>query len=202
LRKIDFPFVSFGRTDGDLDFPYVDEDSEHGMKLVIAYLAQLGHKRIGVIAPPGNLEFSCYRLNGIRSQMEEVGMSYDDLDIVEGDLTQRSGYEWTNILLDRQTPPTAIVACNDLMAFGAMSAAQERGLVVGKDLSITGFDNIPMAEHSHPPLTTVDQPIYKIGSMVCEMLIKRIRGETKEVEQVLLIPSLVIRQSCGPAPSN
>lgn len=202
LRKIGFPFVSFGRIDGELDFPYVDEDSEHGMRLVIAYLAELGHKRIGVIAPPRDLEFSCYRLSGIRSKVEELGMSYDDLDIVEGDLTQRSGYEWANKLLDRSIPPTAIVACNDLMAFGAMSAAQERGLVVGKDLSITGFDNIPMAEHSHPPLTTVDQPIYKIGSIVCEMLIKHIRGEAQEVEQVLLTPSLVIRQSCGPAPSK
>lgn len=202
LRKVGFPFVSFGRTDSKLDFPYVDEDSEHGMRLIIKYLVELGHQRIAVIAPPGDLEFSRYRLNGIRSQLEELGMSYDDLVVVEGDLTQRSGYEHAKELLARQHRPTAIVACNDLMAFGAMSAAQERGLVVGKDLSITGFDNIPMTEHSHPPLTTVNQPIYQIGSMVCEMLIKRIRGEAKEVEQILLTPSLVIRQSCGPVPSN
>ena len=202
LRKVGFPFVSFGRTDGPLDYPYVDEDSEHGMRLVIQYLAELGHTRLGVIAPPGDLEFSRFRLNGIRAQVEEFGMAPEDLAIVEGDLTQRSGYEWGNKLLDLETPPTAIVACNDLMAFGAMSAAQERGLVVGKDISITGFDNIPMAEHSHPPLTTVNQPIYQIGSIVCEMLIKRICEETTELEQVLLTPSLVIRQSCGPAPSN
>lgn len=202
LRKVGFPFASFGRTGGQLDFPYVDEDSEHGMRLVIKYLAELGHKRIGVIAPPSDLEFSSYRLHGIRAQIEELGMSYENLAIVEGDLTQRSGYQWAGKLLDREIRPTAIVACNDLMAIGAMSAAQERGLVVGKDLSITGFDNIPMAEHSHPPLTTVNQPIYQIGSMVCEMLINRIRGETNEVEQVLLTPTLVVRQSCGPAPSN
>lgn len=202
LRKTGFPFASFGRTHTDLDFPYVDEDSEHGMRLVIGYLAQLGHKRIGVIAPPGNLEFSHYRLKGIRSQIEASGLSHDDLTIVEGDLTQGSGYERANQLLDLPRPPTAIVACNDLMAFGAMSAAQERGLVVGKDLSVTGFDNTPMAEYSHPPLTTVNQPIYQIGSMVCEMLVKRIRGEMKEVEQTLLTPSLIVRQSCGSAPSQ
>jgi len=200
LRKSGFPFASFGRTDGELDFPYVDEDSEYGMKLVIGYLAQLGHRSIGVIAPPSHLEFSCYRLNGIRSQVKELGLSQEDLAIVEGDLTQGSGYERANELMNRPHPPTAIVACNDLMAFGAMSAAQERGLVVGRDISITGFDNIPMAEYSHPPLTTVNQPIYQIGSMVCEMLIKRIRGEMQEVQQVLLTPSLIVRQSCGPAP--
>jgi len=202
LRKTGFPFASFGRTDGELDFPYVDEDSEYGMKLVIEYLAKLGHKRLGVIAPPGHLEFSCYRLNGIRSQVQELGLSLDDLTIVEGDLTQGSGYDRAVELLELPQPPTAIVACNDLMAFGALSAAQERGLVVGRDISITGFDNIPMSDYSHPPLTTVNQPIYQIGSMVCQMLIKRIRGEMQEPEQVLLTPSLIVRQSCGPAPGQ
>ncbi|MBI5955317.1 MAG: LacI family DNA-binding transcriptional regulator [Chloroflexi bacterium] len=200
LRKIGFPFAAFGRTDGDLDFPYVDEDGELGMKLVIDYLAKLGHKRMGVIAPPGDLEFSRYRLNGIRAKFVELGLAEKDLIVVQGDLTQRSGYEQANNLLDMPNPPTAIAACNDLMAFGAMSAAQMRGLVVGRDLSITGFDNIPMTEHSHPPLTTVNQPIYQIGSMVCEMLVKRICGEAADLEQVLLTPSLIVRQSCGPAP--
>jgi LacI family transcriptional regulator len=88
------------------------------------------------------------------------------------------------------------VACNDLMAIGAMSAAQKKGLIVGEDLAITGFDDTPLAEHTHPPLTTVHQPIYKIGRMVCEMLIKRIQGETPKPAHILLQPSLVIRQSC------
>lgn len=119
--------------------------------------------------------------------------------IKTGDLTQRGGYERTNELLDFPNPPTAIAACNDLMAFGAMSAAQDRGLIVGKDIAITGFDDIPMAEHSHPPLTTVHQPIYKIGGIVCEMLIQRIQGRSLEEEKIILEPSLVIRHSCGEA---
>jgi DNA-binding LacI/PurR family transcriptional regulator len=85
------------------------------------------------------------------------------------------------------------------MAFGAMSVAQNRGLAVGSDISITGFDSIPMAVHSHPPLTTVDQPIYQIGSMVCEMLIKSVKGEALEQKQVLLQPELNIRESSGQA---
>ena len=88
------------------------------------------------------------------------------------------------------------------MALGAMSAAQNRGLVVGSDISITGFDNIPMATHSHPPLTTVDQPIYQIGSIVCEMLIKCIKGEELEQRQVLLQPELNIRESSGQVKMN
>jgi LacI family transcriptional regulator len=82
------------------------------------------------------------------------------------------------------------------MAIGAMSEIQERGLVVGKDIAVTGFDDIPWAENTHPPLTTVRQPIYRIGSMVCEMLIKLLNGDDFE-KQVILQPSLIIRQSSG-----
>jgi LacI family transcriptional regulator len=78
-----------------------------------------------------------------------------------------------------------------------MSAAQDRGLVVGKDVAVTGFDNIPMAEYSHPPLTTLHQPIYKIGGMVCEMLIHLIQGQLLDERHVLLKPELIIRQSSG-----
>ncbi len=88
-------------------------------------------------------------------------------------------------------------ALHDLMALGAMSAAQDRGLVVGKDISITGFDNIPMAEHSYPSLITLHQPLYQIGGMVCEMLIHLIRGEGLERKQILLEPELIVRQSSG-----
>ncbi len=114
-----------------------------------------------------------------------------------GDLTQRSGYEKASELLDRSDRPNAIAACNDLMAFGAMRAAQERGLAIGRDIAITGFDDIPLAENTHPPLTTVHQPIYKIGGMVCEMLIKLILSQPLQEEHIILQPNLVIRQSCG-----
>jgi LacI family transcriptional regulator len=119
--------------------------------------------------------------------------------IIEGDLTQRAGREATGRLLDMPSPPTAIIAANDLMALGAMSAAQERGLVVGRDVSIAGFDDIPLAEHAHPPLTTVHQPVYRIGTVVCQMLVKVIKGEEIAERQVILQPSLVVRQSSGAA---
>jgi DNA-binding LacI/PurR family transcriptional regulator len=83
------------------------------------------------------------------------------------------------------------------MALGAISAAQKRGLVVGRDIAITGFDDIPLAEHSHPPLTTVRQPIYDIGRQICDMLIRLVRGEELTERHVLLEPELIIRESCG-----
>ncbi len=197
LSSVQFPFVAFGRTDSGLDFPFVDEDGAFGMELVAAHLVELGHFRIACIASPPELMFSNSRLDGLRSALTARGSSLDESLVRTGDMTQRSGYEQTMSLLDLPSPPTAIVACNDLMAFGAMSAAQDRAMTVGTDISITGFDNTPMASHSHPPLTSVDQPIYQIGGMVCEMLIKCVKGESLEESQVILKPGLNIRQSTG-----
>jgi LacI family transcriptional regulator len=83
------------------------------------------------------------------------------------------------------------------MAIGAMRAVQERGFIIGKDIAVTGFDDTTMAEHSHPPLTTVNQPVYQIGQMVTEILIQSIREGAQDFKQTLLKPSLVIRESCG-----
>lgn len=199
LVEANFPFVAFGRCEDRFEYAYVDEDSEYGMRLLANHLVAKGHSRIAFIAAPEHLMFSYYRLKGFQAGLLENNLHLDDSLFVCGDLTQSGGYARAVELLERPDPPTAIAACNDLMAFGAISAAQERGLVVGQDIAITGFDNIPMAEHSHPPLTTVHQPIYQIGEMVCTMLIERIRGNPIEKQKVLLEPSLVIRQSSGVA---
>jgi len=195
-----YPFASFGRVEGDNYFPLVDEDCELGIRLVIDHLLKLGHRRLACIAAPSNLMLAHYRLRGFISGLEAHDLTVDHNLIIEGDLTQRSGRAVGGQLLDLPDPPTAIVACNDLMALGAMTAAQERGLIVGRDVSISGFDDIPLAENAHPPLTTVHQPVYRIGAMVCEMLVKVIRQAVIPEQQVILRPSLVVRQSTGPNP--
>jgi LacI family transcriptional regulator len=197
LKNANYPFVAFGRAEAGYDFPYVDEDGVYAMQLVVKHLVALGHRRIACIAPPPELMFAAYRKQGFLEEMKKANIEMDAALFRVGDLTQRDGYEQASALMDLPDPPTAIVSCNDLMAFGAMSAAQDRGLVVGKDISITGFDDIPMAEHSHPSLTTVHQPIYQIGSMVCEMLIQLIRGEELKEKHILLKPALIARQSSG-----
>ncbi|KAA3647326.1 MAG: LacI family transcriptional regulator [Chloroflexi bacterium] len=197
LRGIDFPFVAFGRTHGELDFPFVDEDSQHGMRLMAQHIIQQGFHRVACIAPEPDLMFAKYRLDGFREGLAEAGGSLEDRYLKYSDLTQRGGYEKANELLAMDEPPTAIAACNDLMAFGAIRAAHEQGLAIGEEIAITGFDDIPMSEHFHPPLTTVNQPIYEIGGRVCEMLIHHIQGKPLEEEQVILKPSLVLRESTG-----
>lgn len=197
LRDAGFPFVAYGRIEGEMDFPFVGVDGTLGMRSIGEHLIGLGHRRIAYVAPPPDLMFGEHRLAGLRQALHAHGLELADDDVVVGDLTQKSGFEAVRWLIDKPQPPTAVVACNDLMALGVMSALQKRGLVVGRDIAVTGFDDIPMAEHSHPPLTTVHQPIYRIGKMVCEMLIQLLRGQDLPSRQVILEPKLMVRQSCG-----
>lgn len=192
-----FPFIAFGRSENDCEYLFVDEDGELGMRRMAHHLADLGHDNIAFIAAPEDLMFARYRLQGFRKGLADRGIDLPEAQVVIGDLTQRDGFAKAAQLLDSPHPPSAIAACNDLMALGAISAAQSRGLRVGRDVAITGFDNIPLAEHSHPPLTTVHQPIYQIGTQVCQMLVHLIRGESPAPQSQLLEPALVIRESCG-----
>jgi LacI family transcriptional regulator len=197
LCNSNFPFVSFGRTEGECNFPYVDMDNELGMRLLSHHIVDLGHKNIAFIAAPDYLFFAHHRLIGLKEGLREKNIHLTDSMILVGDLTQQDGYKQAELLFDLPVPPTAIVACNDLMAIGAINAAQKRGLVVGKDIAIVGFDNISQAEHTHPSLTTIHQPIYKIGTMVCEMLVNRLKGGPIQKQSILLKPTLMIRESCG-----
>jgi LacI family transcriptional regulator len=197
LSEIGFPFVSFGRSDLDLDFAYVDEDGYKGLQLVVDHLVGLGHTRFAFISAPINLMFCAYRTAGLEASLEYHGLSLDPAYRIIGDLTQHRGFQAMDQLLDLSPPPTAVIACNDLMALGAISAAQKRGLMVGRDVAITGFDDIPLAEHSNPPLTTVHQPIYDIGRQTCAMLIQLIQGKDPPVRHALLQPELIIRESSG-----
>jgi len=197
LLERGFPFVAFGRADLEADFPYLDVDGRQGMAELTRHLVSLGHRRIGYISAPLDLMFAHHRLQGFRQALREAGIPLDERLVAVGELTERSGYETGRALLEQSPPPTAIIACNDLMALGVMSAVQALGLEVGRDVAVVGFDDIPLAEHARPPLTTVRQPIYEIGRRICRMLIRLLREGSLEERQVILRPQLVVRESCG-----
>ncbi len=198
LSQHKFPFVAFGRTDDEYDFPYVDEDGEAGMRTLVQHFIDLGHRRIAFISPPSGLMFGRYRLKGFRDTMADNGLPVLPGWIVEGDMTQRGGAELTEQILALTPRPTAILAGNDLMALGVMTRVQQQGLTVGEDIAVGGFDDIPLVEHTNPPLTTIHQPIYEIGRRTCAMLIDIINGRAPTNPHVLLTPTLVVRASSGP----
>ena len=196
-----FPVVAFGQSDIDEEFPYVEVDGRTGMYDLTRHLIGLGHSRIACVSPALNLMFASRRLEGYREALESAGISYDPSLVIPGTLTERSGHEAGNQLLASPKPPSAIMACNDLMAIGVISAARRLGLSVGQNLAVTGFDDVPLAEHVHPPLTTVRQPIYEIGKRSCAMLIELLQHKALQQRHVILKPELIIRESCG-AQSN
>ena len=139
-----------------------------------------------------------YRWEGFSRAMASHNLIIRDELVVKGDFTERSGQLAMHLLLDLPHPPTAVIASNDLCAFGAMRALSMRGLIPGKDVSVIGFDDIRQASHWHPSLTTVAQPLRRLGFIATQMLINIIEGKQVE-EQIVLKPQLIIRQSTGPA---
>lgn len=192
-----FPFVAFGRVQGEMCFPYVDEDGAWVMEQLVEYLVSLGHKKIAVISPTRKLMSATERLRGVMTGLKKHGLTLPDHYLRTGSFDQKGGYQEANHLFDLSDPPTAIITFNDMLAFGAINAAKERHLKVGRDISITGFNDIPIARHFRPPLTTVFQPTFEIGEQVCEMLIQKVNGQLLEDTQILLRPTLVIRESCS-----
>ena len=192
------PFVAFGRIDGDNDFHVVDEDGTYGIRQVIDHLVQLGHTRLACIAEPLTLTKSFHRVQGFLDGLHAHNLEYDPNHIIEANFRQHSGFQSAKRLLQLPNPPTAIVACNDLLALGAISAAQEMGLTVGHDISVTGFDDILLAEYVNPSLTTIHQPAQQMGGMIAQMLLKVINNESVEPKQIILKPKLIVRQSSGP----
>lgn len=180
--------------------PTIEANNYEATLQIMRHLFDFGHQRIGFIA--GNLTTASarQRLRGYRDALEKVGITCDPSLVVEGDWSHPSAYALTRDLLAVQPRPTAIVASNDLMAFGVIQAAQEVGLKIGSDLSVTGFDDIAMAATISPSLTTVRQPTYKMGFAAMELLKQIIAGEKPRNIHLCFETEFIIRESTGPAP--
>jgi LacI family transcriptional regulator len=178
----------------DLDSVVVD--NEEGGYAAVQYLLDLGHQRIGCITGPSPLTPSAGRSQGYHQALQQVGIPLDDALVVAGDFRPQSGYTGAKKLLAPPSPPTAIFACNDMMAVGAMRAINEAGLRVPADISVIGFDDIALASFTIPPLTTVAQPSYEMGMLAAEVLLQRLQDPNSSPRRERLSPSLVIRNSC------
>ncbi|PJF40552.1 MAG: LacI family transcriptional regulator [Phototrophicales bacterium] len=201
LQSSQTPFVVFGRLDPSHphNFAYIDVDSTLGIQCGMEHLISLGHRHIGLILSPLEMVYTDYRLQGYQKGLTAAQLPFREEYIVVGDLKTESGYALTHTLLDSQPQITAIVACNDHMALGSIKAAQERGLRVGHDISIMGYDDIVAAAHAHPSLTTIRQPIFEIGEQVAALLIQQIEKlNSINAQHTLLEPTLVVRESTGP----
>ncbi|MCS7462109.1 LacI family transcriptional regulator [Paenibacillus doosanensis] len=160
-----------------------------------SHLTGLGHRRIAILAEDVNTMSNRERIRGCKQAMAEAGVASDERLIAAGEFTVDSGKEAMRRLLELGEPPTAVFACNDLLAIGAIQAARERGLQLPRQLSVVGFDNTILATIIDPPLTTVAQPIQEIGRQAMDLLMQEIKGEKSMRQRVVLMPELVVRGS-------
>jgi LacI family transcriptional regulator len=160
------------------------------------HLADLGHRRIGLVRGPDLFRSSQVRGKGFSDALAECGIPLNPKYDFRGAYTFESGVEAGHALLSLDEPPTAIFTLNDDMAIGVMQAARERGLELPRDLSVVGFDDLPMAARVWPNLTSVRLPIRDMGRMAAEKLLAPIRGvDPATLAQPEVRPALVVRQS-------
>ncbi|MBI1277494.1 MAG: LacI family DNA-binding transcriptional regulator [Anaerolineaceae bacterium] len=200
-----FPFVSFGRSKPNWEFSWVDTDGHRGVREAVDYLVGLGHKRIAMAAWPAGSLAGNHRVAGYMEGMTANGLALDPSAILHGEHNEHFGRaaltQW--FTLSPQQRPTAVIAISDLIAIGIMNEAEERGLVIGRDLSVIGFDDAPLVQYLHPGLTTVQQAIPEIAEAITQILEDILKASQPTLSQLLIPPRLVIRSSCGqPLPST
>jgi DNA-binding LacI/PurR family transcriptional regulator len=197
LMDVGFPFVAFGRSNPEWEFPWVDVDGTKGVCEAMAHLFNQGHERIACVAWPEELVPGYHRLQGYLDSMAAQGLEVHPDWIQRGENRYHSGYaamqHW--LTLPPQSRPTAVVAVSDLMAIGVLNAAADAGLDVGVDVAVVGFDDAPVADFLRPPLTSLRQPIDEVGELIVTTLLAVIRGDTQSQQQRLLEPRLIVRAS-------
>jgi len=187
--------VVFVKAEAADTYSSVSIDNWGGVESVIDHLVSLGHRRIGHISGPQTWKEAVDRRGGWRSGLERHGLDADDQMIESGDWSPRSGARAMVSLLDRVPDLDAVVVGNDRMALGAMYAAHERGLRIPEDIAVTGFDDIVEAEWFSPPLTSVSQPLERMGREAVHALLSQIGDGAPASSHTVLKTELAIRRS-------
>lgn len=195
LAQIHFPFVTLERSRDDFDYPSVEVNGQHWFKILVDHLGTLGHRRIAYIGAGTDLKIQNDRFAGYLASLQAQNLAYDPKLIVDGDLTSEGGFRAARLLMALPQPPTAIACVDDMTALGVLHAVRESGRVVGQDLAVAGFDGIAGFEHTQPPLTTIDQPVYRIARKLVQMLAIQILGQDLAEKRVQIEPVFEIRQS-------
>jgi LacI family transcriptional regulator len=198
--RAEMPVVLINRLAQDYSFPSVSVDNERGVRMAVAHLSALGHRRIAHIAGPQEMSTGLSRYRGFVTAMESGGMQVDsDLVVFAKAFTVEEGLRCGRLLLERDTGCTAIAAGNDMLAVGCYAALDDAGLSCPDDISVVGFNDMPFIDRLRPPLTTIRFPHYQVGTEAAQLLLERIAEHAGPVKILYLAPELVIRGSTARA---
>jgi len=159
------------------------------------YLLDLGHKRIGFVNGPAGIRIFDKRLQGYKKALQENGIELDESLIVEGEQSSKTAESAVRQFLAQALPPTAIFTTSDLVAIAVLRTVQKSGLKVPEDISVMGFDDIPLASLVNPSLTTIAQPIQEIGREAFKLVVDRIERKDSPKRKIVLDTKLVVRES-------
>jgi LacI family transcriptional regulator, galactose operon repressor len=192
------PFVAHGRCDETRPYAFVDIDGMAACRAATQRLVEFGHQRIGLINATSHYTFAHHREQGWRAALAEAELPPGPIRHAEP--SEEAGFTLMRSLLAEQTPPTAVLCATDRLAIGALHAVSQAGLQAGRDISLIGYDDLPMARCTDPPLTTIEQSVARAGARMVEMLAALLDGadpaQLTEIWPARLIP----RASDGPAP--
>ncbi|HXM54971.1 MAG TPA: substrate-binding domain-containing protein, partial [Candidatus Dormibacteraeota bacterium] len=201
LRRQRIPFVVVDTDSATSAWvPTVGCNNWNGGLLAAHHLLELGHRRIAIISGPEDVLCSRARAAGFRFAHDEAGIAVDPGLVRNGNFSVGAGHEHGMELLSRADRPTAIFAGSDMQAMGVLRAARRLGLDVPGDLSVVGYDNLPLAAWTDPALTTVNQPLQDMASIATRMLLDLARGTDLPMSRVDLVTELVLRDSTAPPP--
>lgn len=195
LFKSGLPIVLCGAPMDRLKAPFVDSDNADGARQAVAHLAAGGRRRIATIAGPQDMSPGRDRLTGYRRGLADAGLEVDEQLIELADFSETGGLTAMRTLLDRAPDLDAVFAASDPMAFGALRALRDNDRLVPEDVAVVGFDDSPVALHTYPPLTTVNQPVESMGREMARLLLAQIREEPLASRNTILPTRLVVRGS-------
>lgn len=196
LENVDTPVVLMGNL-VDSDLCSVEVNNYYAGKQAIQYLLKLGHTKIACIsnAPP-SYKAATDRVQGYKDALLAAGLTPDEDLIQHADFDPQSGFNCMQTLLNSEKEFTAVFVASDNVSMGAKSALREAGLRVPDDISIIGFDDIPWAQYSDPPLTTIRLPAQKMASEACMLLLDLMKGSETDIQHLVLETELIERKSC------
>jgi DNA-binding LacI/PurR family transcriptional regulator len=195
IEETNVPVAMIGRPEYQwAQLCWVDNDNNKAAFAAADHLLKLGHTQIGCITGSMDFVVSRERLNGYKEALVKYGLAYDERLTTAADFSQEGGYRAMLALLAR-TKMTAVLAFDDLMAFGAMQAINERQMSVPKDISVIGFNNAPMSKFTVPSLSTVEIFPYQLGGKATELLIQKIRDSSSQCVGQYVATELVLRDS-------
>lgn len=186
------PLVFIGKPEPGVHVPFVNVDNEAGAMLATEHLIKRSRRRVAAVTARYNTAGDD-RYLGYLEALKAHGLAYDDRLVAEGDFTQEGGYNAMKLLLAQS--PDAVFVSSDIMALGAQRAIREAGLRIPADIAMVGFDDLPQAGTAEPPLTTIHQPIDKLGPVAVEMLMQAVSRPNDGVASRVLPVELVVRET-------